>query len=275
MSLKALNKDLTSYDVLKAAAVLLMLADHTGFYFFPDENWWRVWGRFCVPIWFFLIGYARSRDLSPRIWVGAAALAIASGAAGMGFLPLNILATMIILRLALDPVMAGVLQGRRYIWQISAIFLFLVLPSSYLFEYGTLAFIMAMYGWLVRHQSEYEGGVILRQRFFFLAIGSFVFLQSVFFAFDQPQMMALSIGILFVMALLTVFRPMTFAGTGQGGLGILFAPVRFLGRYTLEIYVAHLLLFKALGVWLYPDRFLLWDWRLIMAEMLTLPSSGI
>lgn len=275
MSLKHLSKDLTSYDLLKALAVLLMLVDHTGHYFFPDDEWWRVWGRFCVPIWFFLIGYARSRDLGPRLWGGALILVIASGASGMGFFPLNILATIIILRLALDPVMIRVMRGPQHLWQISAILLFLVLPSSYLFEYGTLAFVMAMYGWLVRHQMEYEFGSKYKQLFFFLAVGSFVFLQSLFFAFEPQQIMVVSGGTLLVMTALMFFKPLTFVGTGQGVVGVLLAPFRILGRYTLEIYVVHLLLFKAAGVMFYPERFHLWDWQLVMVDSFESAISGL
>lgn len=275
MSVKNLSKNLTSYDVLKAVAVVLMLVDHTGHYFFPDDSWWRVWGRFCVPIWFFLIGYARSRDVGPRLWIGAAVLVVASGIAGMGFFPFNILATMIVLRLALDLLMVRVLQNPQNVWPISVMLLFLVLPSSYLFEYGTFAFIMTIYGWLVRHQDEYESGRSLTQRYFFLVTGTFVFLQSIFFAFDQQQIMVLSVGTLIVAALLAFFRPLTFAGTGQGMAGAVLTPVRLLGRYTLEIYVAHLLLFKALGVWFYPERFHLWDWRLTMPNVLESGISGL
>ncbi len=146
MSLPHLSRNLTSYDLLKSFAVLLMLVDHVGYYFAPDEAWLRVAGRFCVPVWFFLIGYARSRDLSPRLWVGAAILVIASGVTGMGFFPFNMLVTIIILRLGLDAVMAGTQQSRQALWQIGVLFLALTFITAYAFEYGTLAFVMAMFG---------------------------------------------------------------------------------------------------------------------------------
>ena len=79
---KNLPRDLTSYDFLKAVAVLLMVIDHVGFYFYPDQQWFRVFGRLCVPIWFFLIGYARSRDLSLYLWGGMILLVFAQPAGG-------------------------------------------------------------------------------------------------------------------------------------------------------------------------------------------------
>src|SRR5690606_10698014 len=104
---------LTSYDLIKAAAVLLMIVDHVGYYFFPDQDWFRVFGRMCVPIWFFLIGYARSRDLSLPLWIGLAALVVANMIAGMSIFPLNVLGTMILVRLVLDRVMDVATENAR------------------------------------------------------------------------------------------------------------------------------------------------------------------
>lgn len=275
MSLKHLSKDLTSYDLLKALAVLLMLADHIGYYFYPDDNSWRLVGRMCVPIWFFLIGYARSRDLGPRLWGGMIILVLASAVTGMGVIPLNILATMIVIRLLIDPVMTRSMQSSQTLWQLSLIFLFLIIPSSYLFEYGTLAVIMGMYGWLVRHRHEYPQGEIQLQRFFFFALGTFVFMQTIFFGFNQQEMVALFVGIPVVMGLLTLFKPVVFSGTGTGVKGVLCAPLRFMGRWTLEIYVAHLLVFKAIAATTQPERFHWFDWRLVPEAMLFTPSSPL
>ena len=46
-----------SHDWLKAIAITLMVVDHIGVYFFPEEYLFRFVGRFSFPIFFFLIGY--------------------------------------------------------------------------------------------------------------------------------------------------------------------------------------------------------------------------
>lgn len=261
---KTLTKDLTSYDLLKTFAVILMIVDHTGYYFFDDDEWWRAIGRFCVPVWFFLIGYARSRDLGPLMWGGMIVLAAASWISGMGLFPLNILASIIVVRLVLDAVMARAMLNERTFWQISTLMLFLVVPSSYAFEYGTLAVILAMYGWLLRHQAEIEDGVRLTFKFFGFTLAAFVFFQILFFDFTQIQVAVMTAGCLLVMALLPLFRPTTFAGSSSGVWKYLFAPVRLIGRHTLEIYVLHLLTFKALGVLTQPERFQMFSFHLFM-----------
>ena len=45
---KVLPRELTSYDFLKTFAVVFMVIDHAGFFFFPDNDWMRVAGRLSV-----------------------------------------------------------------------------------------------------------------------------------------------------------------------------------------------------------------------------------
>ena len=71
MASKTLPSSITSYDILKTFAVLTMIIDHIGLYFFPDEMWWRVIGRLSFPVWLFLIGYAQSRDIPKLLILGA------------------------------------------------------------------------------------------------------------------------------------------------------------------------------------------------------------
>ncbi len=262
-----LTKDITSYDLLKTFAVIFMLIDHTGHYFFEGDLWWRVAGRMCVPVWFFLIGYARSRDLGPRLWVGAVVLVLVSGVTGENMLPVNILGTMLVVRLVIDQVMLRSQAHEQALWQVSVFLFLLSFPTSYLFEYGSLAIIMAMFGWLVRHQYEYPQGVQQTHYYFFFAYAAFIFLQVIAFDFRGNEVIVLAGGILAIMFLLMFFRPVTFPGTGQGVKGVLLAPVRFMGRWTLEIYVVHLVFLKFLGSILYPDRFVLFSWRLLPVEV--------
>ena len=72
---RTLPKDLTSHDLLKAFAVIIMVIDHAGYYFFPDQEWWRAIGRIGFPIWFFLVGHARGRVISRKLIIGAGLLA--------------------------------------------------------------------------------------------------------------------------------------------------------------------------------------------------------
>lgn len=258
---KVLPKDLTSYDFFKTFAVILMLVDHIGFYFFPENLWWRVFGRMCVPVWFFLIGYAQSRDLSPRLWIGAALLVAGNFIAGMSIVPLNILATMIAVRLIIDPLMKHTLRKPSAFWAVMTMMMFLIIPSGVATEYGTQAVIMAVYGYLLRHRDELPDAQKFITQYMVFAMVSFVVFQFFVFLFPEPLFITLCFGIMAVMGALYFFRPVTFPKLTQAMPGPFVWLFRLMGRRTLEIYVFHLLLFKGLALWLEPDRFVLLDWK--------------
>lgn len=258
---KPLPKELTSYDLLKTFAVVFMVIDHVGFYFFPDDDWWRVAGRMCVPVWFFLIGYANSRDLGPRLWIGAAILVGSDMFAGLYGFPLSILATMLIIRLLLDPLMARAMRSPSHFWAVNTMLFLLIIPSGFVFEYGTQGVILAMFGWLLRRRDELENKELINHYFGFAAV-SFIALQTVLFGFQPPQPLVLSIGILLVMGMLYFFKPVVYAGLTAKLPRPLVWLLQLTGRRTMEIYVAHLLLFKALGVIYQPERFALFGWEL-------------
>ncbi len=245
---KKLPAELTSYDLAKTYAVILMIADHAGYYFYPEMEyaWIRVLGRLCVPVWFFLIGYSRSRDLSPRLWAGALVLVLVNIVTGQFILPLNILATMIFIRLILDPVMDRALRDFEVLIGIAFVAFFLTLPIGFLWEYGTYGLLFAMFGWFMRNREQvryrYKGTVEI----FILAfcVVGFGIIQTWLFRFSQTQSIALIAGTAAVCMVLYFFRPRIFPGL----TGVLPKPAVWLlqltGRRTLEIYVIHLTAFK-------------------------------
>ena len=56
----------SSHDLVKIMALILMVIDHLGHFFFPEQVMWRSVGRWCVPMWLFLIGYATPKQLISR-----------------------------------------------------------------------------------------------------------------------------------------------------------------------------------------------------------------
>ena len=267
-ALPAPGKDsfnLTSYDLMKAIAVLLMIVDHIGYYFYPDEMWFRVFGRLCVPIWFFLVGYARSRDLSPPIWIGAGLLVLVSMGAGQSVFPVNVLGTMIAIRLVIDPVMKMMTQNAQAFMAFCLVLLLLALPSYAYTEYGTQGLLLAIFGYIMRNDPQipgFSGKFSLSNGFCLFTVFTFVVMQELTFGFNTPQFMVLGAGIAAVCLVLTGFRPAELPELTRR----LPAPATFLlrlfGRRTLEIYVIHLILFKILAAILDPERFafLQWTW---------------
>lgn len=263
---KPLPKDLTSYDFFKAVAVILMIVDHIGYYFFPEnEEWWRTFGRMCVPIWFFLVGYAQSRDLGPKLWIGGTILVAANILSGMYIMPLNILFTILFCRILLDNTMRVALTNLRSLAATTFVLTVLIIPTAFLFEYGSQALMMAMFGWMVRHQKESRSLHKDSVEFFLIAnILVFIGFQTLFFGLDNQQAFVLAIGTFLSFGFVWLFKPKTYPKLTKSLPGFVTWFFKLLGRRTLEIYVLHLLLFKALGMYLNPERFSFLDWQLFV-----------
>ncbi len=263
MMLKVLPKNLTSYDLLKSLAVVLMVCDHVGYYFFPEQEWWRVFGRLCVPIWFFLIGYARNRELSLALLVGAGVLVLGNIVTGMSILPLNILPTILLVRLVLDRVAAFIFSnGERLVLGLVVI-LVSIIPSNLFSEYGTIGLLLALYGYAIRNGVTVPG---FKASSFSVGFGVFVALSYVaieqfLFAFSPLAFLVMAVGTVAVIAGLTRFRPVEYPALTGKVPGLLTQLFQGMGRHTLAIYVVHLLLLKMAALVIQPEHFVFMDWK--------------
>lgn len=259
---KALPKDLTSYDFLKTLAVLLMIADHIGVYFFPDELWWRAAGRLTAPIWLFLIGYARTRDIPVKLWGGALLLTAGHILIAPTFFPLTILLGMIIVRLVLDKACDYFFSEPERLLAGFAILVFLMVPSHFFIEYGALCLLVAMFGYVMRWNEERRlmpklGGIA----FAIFTLMAYGYMNLWNLDFNERQIEFVMAGCVAVFAMLYFFKPVTFPKLTKILPWPVTALIQFGGRRTLEIYIAHLLLFKALAFYLGMEGFGLFEWR--------------
>ncbi len=250
---KKLPFEITTYDLIKSFAVIIMVIDHVGYYFFPDQLWFRAVGRVGFPVWFFLVGYASGRDVPAKLLGGAVILLAANMITGMPLLPLNALVTIIMIRLTIDYIMLPVMQEKISIWAISAVLFVLILPSYVVTEYGTQAIITAMFGYLVRHRAQVHRDLVLYYMFF--ALISFVLIQQILFQFDPAQLAVVILGTALIRSLLYNFKPVTLPRLTAHTPWLLKFPIQVMGRRTLEIYVIHLIIFKCIALYLGDDRF--------------------
>lgn len=262
---KALPAAVTSFDLIKSFAVVIMIIDHLGVYFFPDELWWRAIGRIGFPVWFFLAGYSTGKAIPKPLLIGALILTAVNFVVGMPLLPLNALFTIMAIRLCIHPFMRWALQNPLYLWGASAALFALIIPSYYVTEYGTQAFITAIFGYLVRHRERINNENLIMQYMAFALVG-FVAVQQILFGFNSLQLAVMALGTFAIRSMLFLLRPTAYpdltARLPRGATALL----QFGGRRTLEIYVVHLLMFKVLALTLgYPD-FALFDLKLLAPE---------
>ena len=240
-----LNPNLTSYDLLKSLAVLLMILDHTGYFFFPANEWFRVVGRASMPIWFFLVGFARSRDLSKPLWICAFLLLAAKIVAGSAILPLNILFSIIFVRYVIDFIAPIIFKN----WEVLTYGTFLIAALSVLFyfiiEYGTIGLLIALCGYLIRHWNDFDLTDRAKKMFLGTVTGLYAISQILIFHMvmskGEQQAMVVIIGAVGLM--LYMFQPREVPEIEEKLPRFVVSALQFGGRYTLEIYTAHLILF--------------------------------
>ncbi len=255
---KTLPKELTSYDLLKSLAVILMICDHVGFFFFPEEMWFRTLGRLCLPIWFFLIGYARGSEVPKIFWIGGGVVAVSSFIAGPYILPLNILFTLAIMRKGRDYIARGALSSPQALRGMFFIMLLLSFPSAVFFEYGTLAVLIMLVGFIARRRDSVLER-IEHKHIIMYVVASF-FVTYIIVGVQMPfmtgaQTWVLTLGYVLLGFVLWRFKPLVFTDARKYMAGSFIKMFQFMGRWTLEIYVVHLVILRALAMVIYPERF--------------------
>ncbi|MCK5385505.1 MAG: hypothetical protein KAJ29_07980 [Alphaproteobacteria bacterium] len=239
---KAYSSNLTSYDLLKTFAVIIMVIDHIGFYFFPDMLWWRAVGRIGFPIWFFLVGYSRGRDIPIQLWGGGFVLLAGNLITGMSVFPLNALFTIMGIRLVIDWFMKRGFEKSVYIWSFSIVLMLVVLPSYYITEYGTQALITAIYGYYVRYKDE--AGKQAAANYMLFSFFTFIAYQQLVYDFDIWEFVFMFIGTLIVRLTLLDFSSKVYPRLTERLPCVAVWFFQLCGRHTLRIYIVHLLAFK-------------------------------
>lgn len=248
MQPKTLPDCVTSYDLLKTFAIITMIIDHVGAYMVPDILELRAIGRLSAPVWFFLIGYALNRKLEMRLWIWGVLLAAGVFAIDQTTLPINILFTFLLIRATLNPLMSLVETSfMKLALTFLAMFILTFVTFTY-FEYGAAGYLCAMIGYLARHKDRLK---INSDQLIILSVIAFVLyaiFQCLLFQFTQIQSL-LVLGAFLVMAsLLVYFRSETYPEMLKNN-PILKQLIFLTGRRTLEIYVIHILIFKAFGIY--------------------------
>lgn len=264
---------LTSYDLLKVLAIVLTIVDHAGHHFFPDEMWLRILGRLCVPMWFFLIGYARTEAIPRSLIVAGGAVAASALIAGQYLFPLNILFTFAILRRLRTPIALRATEGPEQLRGWFLLLLFAAVPTGLLSDYGSMGMLFVLHGYIQRRREALrdrltDRHIALFAGFSYLAFGlqQGVMLPSL----DGLQAVGLMAGLAGVGLMLHRFRPVDFPGLSKAAGAAGRAVLGFTGRQTLWIYAAHIIIFRAVCLWLYPEQYVFMEWHILPPGMMYL-----
>ncbi len=238
------GRTVSSYDLLKCAAIFLMTCDHIGYFFEPGQLWWRVAGRCCVPIWFFLAGYGTLAAPKRELYWLAGFMILADIAFSSEIFPVNILVTIMVARFAISHMAT---RDRDAFMVIAfALACFVLLPITlHLFEYGSQVFLFTLAGYYRKQMPDHWLGG------FTLCVACLIFIPMQAFSFAMPHvhaavMMSGVIGVCFVLGRFSVRRYSLVEATPIAPL------IRLIGRNTQYYYAFHVVLFLAISRWLHP-----------------------
>lgn len=229
----------TAFDLMKFIAVVGMTLDHLGAYFFPHHYWIRTLGRITVPVWFFLIGYSRTLSVKRNLWSYAFLLLMNHPFVGRSIFPVNVIVSIIIARLSLNAMLRWKLITAK-LPEVLAACVMLILFTDPIFEYGTQAIMIAIFGWMVREGKKEHYTAV-----FVTSYVSFVSWQIISFQFDVFQSVCIALGCAWVFRwLANPDHTIIWPRWQDSGLK---TAVTLVSRNTLPYYFVHRIVFEILS----------------------------
>lgn len=239
---------ITTTDLLKFAGLAFVFADHIGLFFAPDEDWWRVFGRAAAPIFFFLIGFARTSSV-PAIWFALGAILTALDfyvSDGLDDVTLNILFNFALIRFAMPAIETHVLT-RTWGAPVLALFCAAMIPvAAIILEYGAEGWLWALFGLVTREAIVKATSQARLQRNFVavFCVAVYLVVETRDFDFEPVQTATLCALIVVLGVLLAAFRRADAPFEAPAPLSQAF---KWMGRRSLEIYAVSLFIMQLTG----------------------------
>ncbi len=239
---------ITTTDLLKFAGLAFVFADHIGLFFAPDEDWWRVFGRAAAPIFFFLIGFARTSSV-PMIWLALGAILTALDvyvSDGLDDVTLNILFNFALIRFVMPVIETHVLTRS---WGAPALALFcaaMIPVAAVILEYGAEGWLWALFGIVTREAivKATPEARLQRNLVGLFCVAVYLFVETRDFDFEPVQTAALCALMILLAVALANFRRADAPVEAPAPVAHAF---RWMGRRSLEIYAVSLFIMQLAG----------------------------
>lgn len=232
----------SSTDWLKLVGIAAFLIDHTGLFFIEDDEWWRILGRIAAPIFFFLIGFARSRNI-PLSWIVWGVILTGIDWWMDGDFTLNILLNFAFSRLALRLLDKAEHKSLPWFLGAAALFSILMLPfADFIFEYGAQGWLWALFGYAQRSWRDGHAPFEkMRFAFGFIAAFAYAFVEIEWHDFEGIEAVGCA---LVVLGLTLVLLRFNRAVSPWQPPAFLAPAIVWLSHYSLEIYAISLFLMQ-------------------------------
>jgi len=242
------SRSLTTTDLWKFVGLIFVFVDHYGLFFDEDQEWWRVIGRLAAPIFFFLIGFARTRTV-PWIWLGLGTLLTLLDyltSDSLAEVRLNILFDFALIRLALPYIENNVAGHLWRVLVLAAVCTATTPLTSLILEYGSDGWLWAVFGLVHRlwlSQKTHTAWVI-RNCTAASAATLYAAWEIIDFEFGLWPAVVTVLLVTALTLFLTDFRRTELNWTPPDGVAAGFA---FCGQRSLEIYAVSLIVMQLLS----------------------------
>lgn len=219
-----------SHDLVKVIAIVLMVMDHIGLYFFPQHTWLRAVGRGAAPLFFFLVGYSKRHRFDPYLLAGGVFLtSLITFATGIFYL--NILINFVLIKLFFELLPVEALSSAM-LWAL-VVLLLVTLPWLYpALEYGSFGLLFAISAYLIR-LGDHRG----RQCLLITLVGYYLYESFSFGFVSSPWLLVIFSGMIIgLFYWLSYYRLRTLSLSNK----LLSNSLMLVGRYSLLIYIVHL-----------------------------------
>lgn len=235
---------LNSYDLLKSIAVITMIIDHIGLYFFPDIELFRVVGRMSYLLFAFCAGYNQKYSFDKSLFGFAILISVGNfiidEADIISIFQGSILISLVIIRLFMRYAFIISKKDRNLLgWFV--ILWFLSAPTHLLFSYGSAGIAIAICGYLCATEKNRLVYLSFLISSFFL----YFILESISFMFSWFFMTILFIEILMLILLLKDFFIYKVTYSKVPSVILLFC-----SRYALAIYFFHYEFLKIISLYI-------------------------
>jgi hypothetical protein len=214
-------------DALRTIAVIAMIIDHVGLFFYPEYEFLRVPGRVVMPIFCFFTGYNFTKPKLKILILGLMINVMEYLCIGH-IITLNILVSIYISQCALYLLYKS---HKTSEWDLLGFILLLILCNYialHIIEYGTLTIAFAIAGAYLKNKEDigFVPFLCLLHVLFTIALFNFNFLNN-------------------LIATTLICITSYFLRAGNFNKSVNFRVVQ-IGRYSLMIYVTHLIFIIAL-----------------------------
>ncbi len=256
---------MNSYDIMKLCALLAMVADHLGVYFWPDAEWLRAIGRMAFPLFLFLVGYSCTWKTKYELLALAVLIVICAAITHHHIIPVNILFTIALIRLMMSYVVR--FQITPGFLCASFIICLVWFPLFIWIDYSTIAFLFAMSGYLQKQKPDSSEAVL----FLYAAVAAHCVIQYFSFGFNALNTIIMFAFMACAVILMHNFRLEESRPARKKDKDfLLFLPfhlpdsvnnsLRWIARNTLLIYAGHVMIFMIAERILYPARLGNFQW---------------